>query len=144
MTILFKFNVYIELNIQRKPFPASHLSKISYQCLKKQVQCKKLSINPKKIKNQEETINQVKTLITEFPSLSIQKMASAVQVSTKIVFNIINNDLHLKPYKIQDWHKLEVHDYAKRVEFATWGLSIGPDLKKNKFKKLDFVRKQAK
>jgi len=71
----------------------------------------------------------VKTLITEFPSLSILKMGSAVQVSTKIVFNIPNDDLHLKLYKIQDWHTLEVHDYAKRVEFATWGLSIGPDLK---------------
>ena len=71
----------------------------------------------------------MKTLITEFPSLSILKMGSAVQVSAKIVFNIPNDDLHLKLYKIQDWHTLEVHDYAKRVEFATWGLSIGPDLK---------------
>ena len=57
-------------------------------------------------------------------------MASAVLVSTKIVFNILNDDLHLKPYKIKDWYPLEVHDYAKRVELATWCLSIGPDLKK--------------
>ena len=50
-------------------------------------------------------------------------LASAVRVSTKIVFNILNDDLHQKPYKI------EVHDYVKRVEFATWYLPIGPDLK---------------
>ena len=76
----------------------------------------------------------MKTLIKEFLSLSIRKMASAVQVSTKTVFNILNDDLHLKPYKLQDRHKLEVHDYVKRVEFATWCLSIGHisqlDLKK--------------
>ena len=71
----------------------------------------------------------MKTLITELLSPSIRKMASAVQVSTKTVFNILNDDLHLKPYKLQDRHKLEVHDYVKRVEFATWCLSIGPDIK---------------
>ena len=53
-------------------------------------------------------INPVKELIFEFPTLSIRKMASAVGVSTKISFNIRSNDLHLKPYKIRDWHKLEV------------------------------------
>ena len=71
----------------------------------------------------------MKTLITEFPSLSIRKMASAIQVSTKIVVNILNDDLRLKPYKIKDWHTREVHDYAKRVEITTWCLSIGPYLK---------------
>ena len=49
-------------------------------------------------------INPVKELISEFPTLSIRKMASAVGVSTKIVFNIRSYDLHLKPYKIRDWH----------------------------------------
>ena len=47
-------------------------------------------------------------------------MASAVGVSTKIVFNIRSDYLHLKSYKIRD---------AKRVEFAEWSLALGPNLK---------------
>ena len=84
----------------------------------------------KKIIRSEKRINPVKELISEFPTLSIRKMALAVGVSTKISFNIRSNDLHLKPYKIRDWHKQTFHhDYAKRVEFAEWSLALGPNLK---------------
>ena len=74
----------------------------------------------KKIIRSEKRINPVKELISEFPTLSIRKMASAVGVSTKIVFNIRSDYLHLKSYKIRD---------AKRVEFAEWSLALGPNLK---------------
>ena len=47
-------------------------------------------------------------------------MAQTVGVSTKIGFHILHDDLHMKPFKIQEWHKLEFHDYAKRIEFADW------------------------
>ena len=42
-------------------------------------------------------IEPVENLITEFPSLSVRKIASAVEVSTKIVQTILSDDLHLKP-----------------------------------------------
>ena len=42
---------------------------------------------------------------------------------------ILSDDLHLKPYKLQDWHKLETHDYEKRVEFARWSIELGPHFK---------------
>ena len=54
--------------------------------------------------------NEMENLITKFPSLSIRKAASAVEVSSTFVFH---DDLHLKPYKFQQWHKLEAHDYEK-------------------------------
>ena len=37
----------------------------------------------------------------------------------------------MKPYKLHDWHKLEAHDYPKRVEFGRWVLSKGPEFKYN-------------
>ena len=52
-------------------------------------------------------IEPVENLITEFPSLSVRKIASAVGVSTKIVQTILSDDLHLKTYKLQNWHRLE-------------------------------------
>ena len=40
---------------------------------------------------------------------------------------ILSDDLHLKLYKLQDWHKLETHDYEKRV--AKWFIELGPHFK---------------
>ncbi len=92
----------------------------------------KISLKTKKTSQKRlDAINDIKNLITEDSSLSIRKMASAIGVTTKIVFNILHDDLHLKPYKIHDWHKLEAHDYPKRVEFGMWSLSKGPVLKYN-------------
>ena len=69
-------------------------------------------------KKRLDAIGPVENLITEFPSLSVRKIASAVGVSTKIVQTILSDDLHLKPYKLQNWHRLETHDYEKRLDFA--------------------------
>ena len=57
--------------------------------------------------------NEVKNLISKLPSLSIRKAASAVGVSSTLVFSILHDDLHLNPYKFHQWYKLEAHDYEK-------------------------------
>jgi len=77
-------------------------------------------------KKWEEAKIELQNLIEEMPSLSIRKASSALGVSLTLVFNILHDDLHLKPYKLKDWHKLEVHDYEKRVEFAQWFISRPP------------------
>ena len=58
---------------------------------------------------------RVENVISEFPSLSIRKTAAAVNISPTLVFTILHDDLHLKPFKLHKWYKLEVHDYEKRV-----------------------------
>ena len=52
-------------------------------------------------------IEPVENLLKEFPSLSVREIAPAVGVSTKIVQTILRDDLHLKLYKLQNWHRLE-------------------------------------
>ena len=56
------------------------------------------------------------------------RLASAVNVSTTLVYSILHDDLHLKPYKFNVWQKLEI-DYQKRVDFAQWFLLLAPDAK---------------
>ena len=41
-----------------------------------------------------------------------------------MILNVLHDDLHFKPYKYQQWHRLELHDYEKRVDFAQWFLSL--------------------
>ena len=77
----------------------------------------------------QEAKKQLETMVKEFPNLSIRKAASAVNVSTTLVYSILHDDLHLKPYKFNVWQKLETHDYQKRVDFAQWFLSLAPDAK---------------
>ena len=61
--------------------------------------------------------------------MTIWKAASAFGVSPMLVFSILHDDLHLKPYKFHQWYKLEAHDYEKRVDFANWFLSLPMDTK---------------
>ena len=63
-------------------------------------------------------------LVSDFPKLSIRKAASAVGVSATLVYHILHDDLHLKPYKFHQWHKLEEGDYNKRLNFAKWSLNL--------------------
>ncbi len=70
------------------------------------------------------TRNQLETLVRDFPNLSVRKAASAAGVSPTLIFTILHDDLHLKPYKLSHWHKLEEHDYEKRVIFAEWFLKL--------------------
>ena len=63
-----------------------------------------VTINRKKSSDKQRVAqNQLKSMIDEFPNLSIRKAASAVGVSTTLVFNILHDDLNLKPYKFHQW-----------------------------------------
>ena len=68
--------------------------------------------------------NQLKMMVQDFETFSINKAASAIGVSATLVYHILHDDLHLKPYKFHLWHKLEDQDYQKRVDFANWFLKI--------------------
>lgn len=90
------------------------------------------SVIPTRSKNKEpsqkrkEAKKQLETMISDFPQLSIRKASSAIGVSSTMIYTVLHDDLHLKPYKYHDWHKLEPHDYSKRVEFASWFLKLAP------------------
>jgi hypothetical protein len=90
------------------------------------------SVIPMRSKNKEPSQkrqiakNSLENLITEFPNLSIRKASSAIGVSATMIYTVLHDDLHLKPYKYHDWHKLEPHDYEKRLEFAGWFLQLAP------------------
>ena len=75
-------------------------------------------------KKREEVRNQLETLISEDPSLSTRKAASALQCSQTLIVTVLHDDLHLKPFKFHNWHFIQEHDYAKRLEFAQWFLKL--------------------
>ena len=50
-------------------------------------------------KKREEAKNQLKTMVSDFESFSITKAASAIGVSRTLVYHILHDDLHIKPYK---------------------------------------------
>jgi len=77
----------------------------------------------------EEAKNQLENLVSKFPNLTIRKAASAINISTTLVYSILHDDLHLKPYKYHDWHKLEHYDYQRRLDFAHWFLSLPANTK---------------
>ena len=56
-------------------------------------------------------------MATDFSTFSIRKAASAVGVSPTLVYHILHDDLHVKPYKNQEWLKLEEYYYEKRLKF---------------------------
>jgi len=66
-------------------------------------------------------------LVNDNPTISTRKAASALGLSRSLILTILSDDLHLKPYKYHDWHKLEDRDYVSRVQFATWFLSLPAD-----------------
>ena len=77
----------------------------------------------------EQTKIKLETMVNEFPNLSIRKAASAVGVSPTLIYHVLHDDMHLKPYKYQTWHKLEVHDHEPRLKFAQWFLAKPPATK---------------
>ena len=87
-----------------------------------------ISKNPSPKREKAKT--DLQTMISEFPKLPIRKAVSAIDVSQTLVYHIIHDDLHLKPYKFHLWHKLEDTDYQKRMDFAEWFLNLNPQTKK--------------
>lgn len=51
----------------------------------------------KRIKTEKELVQ----MMTENSSISIRKAASALEVSQTLIFTILHDDLHFKPYKLQ-------------------------------------------
>lgn len=88
------------------------------------------SEHKKMSKKREEAKNEIEILLEEDPSLSVRKLAVAVGVSYSLTRDILLEDLHLKPYKIHEYHKLEPADYKKRVNFASYFLSLPARTKK--------------
>ena len=88
---------------------------------------------PRKKRAQSENRQNAKTRVEEFfeenPLLSIRKASSAAQVSYTTIRSILLDDLHLKPYKIQEYHQLQLGDYNKRENFADWFLALPSDAK---------------
>ena len=74
--------------------------------------------------NREDAKNQLKTLYSDDSSLSTRKAAAVTGVSRETVRKILKEDLHLKPYKLHEWHKLEEDDYEKRICFADFFVSL--------------------
>ena len=60
----------------------------------------------------------------EDPTLSLRKAAAASGVSATTVRSILLNDLHLKPYKYQEYQMLNEGDPEKRLNFARWVVSL--------------------
>ena len=73
-----------------------------------------------KAKKSAKTINAVKEPVQMVEKTrQFQAEKPLMQVSQKLI-----DDLHNKPYKLHEWHKLEPHDYAARVDFAKCFLSL--------------------
>ena len=68
--------------------------------------------------------NQLIDLVNANPTFSIRKSAQAKGMSFRSTERFLKEDLHLKPYKLQECHQLLPPDYHKRVEFAEWILSL--------------------
>ena len=80
---------------------------------------------PKESPNQKsKTRERLESMVSDFETFFIRKAASAIGISPTLVYHILHDDLHLKPYKFHQWHKLEDQDYQKRLDFAKWFLKI--------------------
>ena len=58
------------------------------------------------------------------PSLSIRKASANTGISYGMVQSILKMDLHLKPYKLHEWHELQKDDYQKRLDFADFFMKL--------------------
>ena len=83
-----------------------------------------------KIKNQKrvEARIMVEKLVSANPEFSIRRLSTLTQLSYSLTRNILQVDLKLKPYKYQECQKLLEADYQKRVDLATWLLSLAPSV----------------
>ena len=68
----------------------------------------------------------VKKLASVNPEFSIRKLSTLTQISYLLTRDILQVNLKLKSYKYQECQKLLEADCQKRVDFATWLLSLPP------------------
>jgi hypothetical protein len=109
-----QFDVFIRRNTNVKLLQVYVILKTSFVRKTGTVIKKKSSKRKEPNQKRLDTTNKLKTVLKQDSSLSIRK----TKVSTTLVFKILHDDLHLKPYKLHNWHKLDDHDYPKRVEFG--------------------------
>ena len=64
----------------------------------------------------------VENLISEDPRLSIRALSVLSKTSAATTRLILKYDLKLKPYKIPEYHQLQLLDHEKRLKFAQWFL----------------------
>ena len=64
------------------------------------------SFHTKPNEKREDAKNQLKSLYSQNPSLSIRKASVSVGISYSMTRDILLNDLKLKPYKYNDYHAL--------------------------------------
>ena len=67
----------------------------------------------------KDLIDEVNTIMTEDPRLSIQAVATRVNTTVSTAFKITRVKLKLKAYRIQVVQKLEPNDLPNRQMFAT-------------------------
>ncbi len=71
---------------------------------------------------------QLKTMIADPTSFSTRKAACALGMSHTTILSILHDDFHFKAYKYHFWHKLEEHDYEKRVILPNGSFRWPPEL----------------
>ena len=71
--------------------------------------------------------NQLTDLIQEFPKLSIGKAYSAIKLSFSCVRRFLKKDLHLKPYKVHEYHVRRSCEKGRLCGLITLYPTIGPN-----------------
>ncbi|KAL4467925.1 hypothetical protein ABPG72_022839 [Tetrahymena utriculariae] len=77
-----------------------------------------------KSEKRKETKQIIEEMIEETSTLSIRNLSKEANISVGTTFDILHNDLQLKPYKQQHVQQLYDEDYDKRITFANWILSL--------------------
>lgn len=81
-------------------------------------------LRPTPSQKREDAKNQLKEMFSAHPSLSIRKASANTGMSYGMVQRVLKEDLHLKPYKLHEWHQLLESDYEKRVKFADFFMGL--------------------
>lgn len=89
-------------------------------------------LREKPSQKRQDAIEFLKDKFSADPTLSIRQASSSAEVSYGMVQSILKEDLHLKPYKLHEWHQLLEGDYKKRLDFADFFM----DLPKNALSRL--------
>lgn len=78
----------------------------------------------KPTQKREDAKNTLEEIFKETPTMSIRKASDSANISYGLVQSILKEDLHLKPYKMHEWHELLAGDYQKRLDFADFFMKL--------------------
>lgn len=68
-------------------------------------------------------VNRINVLITRNPRKSVRKLAAECNTSISSVHRVLRNNLHLKPFKIQNVQQLLPQDMRSRLTFCNWSIN---------------------